>query len=86
MSHGVKLEGHIATLTPPIDAALKKTKGLPGDWTDNAAKELAMTTARKIEESEPIVADLVASGKVLVVATYYDLTTGEVSLLSESAR
>ena len=86
VSHGVKLEGHIATLTPPIDAALKKTKGLPGDWTDNAAKELAMTTARKIKESEPIVADLVASGKVLVVATYYDLTTGEVSLLSESAR
>lgn len=82
VSQGVKLHGHIASLTPPIDAALKKTKGLPGDWTDNAAKELALTTARKIRESEPIVADLVKEGKVLVVATYYDLTTGEVALLA----
>lgn len=83
VSHGVKLAGHIATLTPPIDAALKKTKGRPGNWTDNAAKELALTTARKIKESEPIVADLVAAGKVLVVATFYDLSSGEVSVLSE---
>ena len=86
VSHGVKLDGHIATLTPPIDAALKKTKGLPGDWTNNAAKELALTTARKIKESEPIVADLVGAGKVLVVATYYDLASGEVSVLGEDAQ
>jgi carbonic anhydrase len=83
VSHGVKLHGHVASLTPPIDAALKKTKGLPGCWTDNAAKELALAMARKIEESEPIIADMVQAGKVLVVATYYDLHTGEVTLLSE---
>ena len=84
VSQGVKLHGHIASLTPPIDAALKKTKGMEGDWTNNAAKELAITTALKIRESEPIVADLVEEGKVLVVATYYDLATGEVSLLNGS--
>lgn len=85
VSHGVKLNGHIASLGPPIDAALKKTKGMPGDWTNNAAKMLATTTAMKIRESEPIVADLVLEGKVLVVATYYDLATGEVILLNGSA-
>ncbi len=78
---GVKLDGHIASLTPSIDAALKRTKNLEGDRTNNAAKELAVATARKIAESEPIVFDLVQEGKVLVVATYYDLETGEVSLL-----
>ena len=82
VAQGLKLHGHIASLGPSIDAALKKTKGMGGCWPDNAAKELAKTTAEKIAESEPIVADLVKEGRVLVVATYYDLTTGEVSMLS----
>ncbi|MBM9613401.1 carbonic anhydrase [Desulfobulbus rhabdoformis] len=82
VAQGVKLSGHIASLTPSIDAALKRTKGLAGDWTDNAAKALAVSTAQKIAESEPIVSDLVEEGRVLVVATYYDLETGEVTLLS----
>jgi len=81
VAQGVKLGGHIASLTPSIEAALKKAKGQEGHWTNNAAKELAKTTAKKIEESEPIIADLVTEGKVLVVATYYDLSTGEVVLL-----
>ncbi len=81
VAQGVKLNGHIASLTPAIDAALKKVKTCEGHWTDNAAKELAKATAKKIEESEPIVADLVKERRVLVVATYYDLATGEVSLL-----
>ncbi|MDD2465306.1 MAG: carbonic anhydrase [Desulfobulbus sp.] len=82
VAQGVKLHGHIASLTPSIDAALKKTKGLDGNWTNNAAKALAISTAKKIAESEPIVADLVEEGRVHVVATYYDLETGEVILLS----
>ena len=81
VAQGVKLDGHIASLTPSIDAALKKTKGQEGNWTNNAAKSLALATAKKIAESEPIVADLVQEGRVLVVATYYDLETGEVSVL-----
>lgn len=83
VAQGVKLNGHIASLTPSIDAALKKTKGLEGHWTNNAAKMLARTTARKIAESEPIIADLVQEGRVLVVATYYDLESGEVAVLPE---
>ena len=83
VSQGVKLHGHVASLTPAIAAALKKTKGRPGIWTNNAAKELALTMARRIEESEPIMVDMVEEGKVLVIATYYNLDTGEVSLLSE---
>lgn len=75
---GTKLQGHIASLTPSIDAALKHAKGLDGNWCDNASKELALTTAKKIAESEPIIADLVKEGKVLVVATYYNIATGEV--------
>jgi len=83
VAQGVKLHGHIASLTPPIDAALKKVKGREGCWMDNATKELAITTAKKIAESEPIMADLVQDGTVMVVATYYDLATGKVTLLTE---
>ncbi|MDR2550621.1 MAG: carbonic anhydrase [Desulfobulbus sp.] len=81
VAQGVKLEGHIASLTPSIDAALKRTKGHEGHWPDNAAMELARATARKIAESEPIIADLVHEGKVVVVAAYYNLATGEVTVL-----
>ncbi|MCL2457881.1 MAG: carbonic anhydrase [Desulfobulbus sp.] len=81
VAQGVKLDGHIASLTPSIDAALKRTKGQEGHWPDNAALELARATARKIAESEPIIADLVNEGKVLVVAAYYNLATGEVTVL-----
>ncbi|MCL1981115.1 MAG: carbonic anhydrase [Proteobacteria bacterium] len=77
----VRLGGHIASLIPSIDAALKRTKGQEGHWPDNAAMELARTMARKIAESEPFIADLVNEGKVLVVAAYYDLATGEVTVL-----
>lgn len=83
VAQGTKLDGHIASLTPSIDAALKKTKSLEGHWANNAAKELAMTTAKKIAESEPIIADLVKADKVLVVATYYELESGKVALLGE---
>jgi len=81
VAQGTKLGGHIASLTPSIEAALKQAKGQEGHWTNNAAKELAKTTAQRIKESEPIIADQVSEGKVLVVATYYDLSTGEVTLL-----
>ncbi|NLX19846.1 MAG: carbonic anhydrase [Desulfobulbus sp.] len=80
-SRGAKAYGHMATLIPPLATALKHTMGLEGDWCDNASKLLAQATAKKIAESEPIIADLVTEGKVLVVAAYYDIATGEVSVL-----
>lgn len=84
VAQGVKLSGHIASLTPPIDTALKRAKGQEGDLVNNAAKELAMSTAKQIALSEPIIGDMVHDNKVLVVASYYDLDTGEVSLLYSS--
>ena len=84
VAQGVKLSGHIASLTPPIDTALKRAKGQEGDLVNNAAKELAMSTAKQIALSEPIIGDMVHENKVLVVASYYDLDTGEVNLLYSS--
>ncbi len=79
---GTRLGGHIATLMPPIDAAIKNVKDLEGNLVDNASKELAKNMAKKIEEAEPIIADLVKTGKVKVVSSFYDLHSGEVSMLN----
>lgn len=81
VASGVTLNGHIATLTPPIQAAIKSVTDTEGNPVDNASKELARQMATKIAESEPIVADLVKEGKVKVVAAYYDFESGEVSFL-----
>lgn len=84
VAKGLKLTGHMASLSPKIDIALKRANKLEGDLVDNAAKELALLTAASIARSEPIIGDLVKEGKVLVVASYYDLDSGKVSVLSSS--
>jgi len=78
---GTRLGGHIASLTPPIDAAIKQVKGQEGELVNNASMALAQNMAAKIAESEPYVADFVKSGQVKVVASFYDLETGEVKML-----
>jgi len=81
VASGAPLNGHIATLTPPIQAAIKSVTDTEGNPIDNASKELARQVADKIATSEPIIADLVKADKVKVVPAYYDFVTGEVSFL-----
>lgn len=81
-AQGANLGGHMASLGPAIQAAVKKVEGQEGNLTDNAAKEVARMTAEKIATSEPIIADIVNSGTVKVVPAYYDLDSGEVTFLS----
>ncbi|WP_028585049.1 carbonic anhydrase [Desulfogranum mediterraneum] len=78
---GARLGGHIASLMPPIDAAVKNVQGQEGNPVDNASMELARNMATKIEESEPIVADLVKEGKVKVASCFYELDSGKVIML-----
>lgn len=56
----VKLDGHMATFVPPIQAAIKNVKDDEGDLVNNTARELARQMAGKIANSEPIIADFVA--------------------------
>lgn len=77
----VKLDGHMASFTAPIQTAIKKVKDMEGDLVNNAAKEVAVMIAKQIAESEPIIADIAKEGKVKIIPAYYDLSTGEVSLL-----
>lgn len=81
VASGVALEGHIATLGPAIQTAIKNIKEAEGDLVNNASKELARQISVKIAQSEPIVAELVQNGAVKIVPAYYDLMSGEVEFL-----
>lgn len=81
VANGANLGGHMATLAPPIQTAIKKIKDAEGDLITNASKEVACQIARSLETSEPIIADFVADGTVQVIAAYYDLESGIVSVL-----
>lgn len=81
VASGANLGGHMATLAPPIQTAIKNIKDVEGDLITNASKEVACQIARSIETSEPIIADFVADGTVKVIAAYYDLQSGIVSVL-----
>jgi carbonic anhydrase len=78
---GAELEGHIASLAPLIQPAVDKVRDQEGDLTDNAAREVARMTADQMRNSQPIMANLVAEGKLKIVPAFYDLESGEVSLL-----
>ncbi len=81
VAQGAELEGHIASLIPAIQPAVDKVRDQEGDLTDNAAREVARMTAIQMQESQPIMADLVKAGKIKIVPAFYDLESGEVSLL-----
>lgn len=81
VASGESLGGHIATLGPAIQTAIKNIKDVEGDLVNNASKELARLIAGRIADSEPIISELVESGAVKVVPAYYDLASGEVEFL-----
>jgi carbonic anhydrase len=79
---GGKLHGHLPAIAKAIRPAVKVSAQHPGDALDNAVIANAQLEARRIAESRPIIANLVASGKVRVVAARYDLNSGKVAFLA----
>jgi carbonic anhydrase len=75
---GARFPGSIGPMLEPIIPAALAAKGKPGDFVDNAIRENAIRTASRIVSASAIVADLVAKGKVKVVAGRYDLDDGRV--------
>lgn len=77
-----KFPGSIAPMVEAIVPAARAVAGKPGDFVDNAVRESAIRTARKIASESPLVADLARKGKVKVVAARYDLDDGRVEFFS----
>jgi carbonic anhydrase len=82
LQKGNDLPGHIADLVramkPGIEPALKE----PGDGLpERAVVANVRHTVQSLVEAKPILADLVAGGKLRVVGGVYHLATGKVTLV-----
>ncbi|MEW6494375.1 MAG: carbonic anhydrase [Cyanobacteriota bacterium] len=78
---GAQVPGQIASLIDAIKPALERSKGKTGDNFDNTVKANVLVQIDKLKES-PVISQLVEEGKLIVVGGYYDLDTGEISMVS----
>ena len=81
---GGKAEGHISALVNLLRPAVEKSRRLPGDAVENAVKVNVEMIVKKLRTSTPILAELVAQGKLRVVGAVYSLDTGKVTWLPDS--
>ena len=73
--------GAIGPMIEPILPAAISARNEAGDFVDNTAKESARRTARRLTASSKVLAGLVGSQKLKIVAAIYDLQTGAVTYI-----
>ena len=78
---GAEVPGQIGSLIEAIKPAVSKAKNEPGDQLENTCKANILLQIEKLQSS-PVISQLIEEGKLKVVGGYYDLDTGEVSLVS----
>lgn len=82
LQKGNDLPGHIADLVramkPAIEPALKETGG---DLAQRAVIANVRYNVQRLKEAKPILADMVANGKLRVVGGVYDLATGKITMV-----
>lgn len=82
VSKNATYPGAIGHMVNPILPAALATRNSSGDWVDNAAKESAKRTAKRLAASK-LLATGIAAGKMKVTSAIYDLQTGVVSYLDD---
>jgi len=78
---GKPAPAHVLAITDIIQQNLFGTKPAAGDAVDQAVCINASAVARTIATAAPLLNDMVAAGKLTVVAVRYDLDDGTVKLL-----
>jgi carbonic anhydrase len=73
--------GLIESLVVAIQPALKASEGQPGDRLANAVKANVRLQVQRLQTS-PVIASAMKADTLNVVGAYYDLDTGEVSMVS----
>lgn len=75
---GKAVPGQISALYAPIRPAIERG----GHDLDAAVKANAQIQANLLRTASPVIGDLIRAGKLKVVAAYYALATGKVSVLA----
>jgi carbonic anhydrase len=73
--------GDIPDVLKAILPAIAETKNHAGDPIDNAVRANARDISKRLQGAGPIIAPLVQTGELKIVAAYYSLDTGQVELL-----
>ncbi len=77
--------GSIGPMIDPIVPAALAVRDKSGDFLANTIRESAMRTARRLTTASSILSDLMAKGKLRIVAAEYKLGTGEVDFFETNA-
>lgn len=80
---GGELEGHLPTIAAAIRPAVEKVKGQQGDVVNNAARANAVMVTERLRSSKPVLSELVMSGKLKIIAAFYDIKTGRVEFIKD---
>ena len=79
LQKGNTLPGHIAGLVSSMKPAIEPVLKAPGpDLEQRAVVANVQANVRRLQAEKPILAEMVAAGKLRVVGAYYDLPTGKV--------
>ena len=78
--------GHLPTLIAAIRPAIEQARGMAGDAIDNAVRINVENVVRQVTGSQPVLAELAASGRLRVVGAVYSLDTGKVEWLARDRR
>lgn len=79
---GTQFPGSINNIVQTIEPAVEKAKGKKGNLLHNSIISNVQIGVDKLNNSDPLISDLVKKGKVKVVGANYDLKTGEAKLVS----
>lgn len=73
--------GHVQTVVELVQRNIGPKRGEAGDAVEQAVQSNARAVARQISTSTPLLAGLISSEELTVVALRYDLDDGEVAVL-----
>lgn len=79
---GDAIPGYAYRFAEGIGPAARSVLDQPGDQLDNAIRANIEMGAERLRTAEPDLAGTVRDGRLEVVGAYYDLATGEVSILA----
>ncbi|MDQ2805934.1 MAG: carbonic anhydrase [Chloroflexota bacterium] len=82
VTKGTTYPGHLPAMINPIRPAVEEVANQSGDMVDNAVRANIRLNVTRLKESEPILAELVHTGKLRIVGARYDLDTGRIDFIA----
>lgn len=78
---GEDFHHHLGSLVQTAKLAVANTKDMPGDPVENATKENVRLLIDRLDDMSPVIDEYYKSGKIKMVAAYYNLKSGKVDFM-----